>query len=214
MEKIIRRGAEADIALGEWFGEEVIVKRRVSKPYRQPRLDMLLRTRRTVREAAFLAEAREAGVSTPLVYFVDYREGELMIQHIQGRRLKEVLLEEDEGDEEVERLSSEAGRAVGRLHIAGIVHGDLTTSNFMVTDDGGLVLIDFGLSFHSEKVEDRAVDLHLLKQVLKSAHTDRAEDIFHTVMRDYLEVMGEDAVKKVLLKIADIERRGRYTHVD
>ena len=36
------------------------------------------------------------------------------------------------------------GDIVGQIHASGIVHGDLTTSNFMIEGDKALV-IDFGL---------------------------------------------------------------------
>src|SRR3989338_6220467 len=48
-----------------------------------------------------------------------------------------------------------------------IIHHDLTTSN-MISKKDKIFFIDFGLSFFSTKIEDRAVDLHLLKEALES----------------------------------------------
>ena len=52
----------------------------------------------------------------------------------------------------------EAGRMVGHLHNAGIVHGDLTTSNMIIKNDR-CYLIDFGLGYNSTEIEARGVDI-------------------------------------------------------
>src|SRR4030042_1167648 len=52
--------------------------------------------------------------------------------------------------------------------LSHIINGDLTTSNMILNPDNKLYFIDFGLSFHSNKIEDKAVDLHLLKQALNA----------------------------------------------
>ena len=49
-----------------------------------------------------------------------------------GRRLKEVEVEVERWEEGVRGLMGKIGRAVGRLHEVGVVHGDLTTSNMML----------------------------------------------------------------------------------
>jgi serine/threonine protein kinase len=36
-------------------------------------------------------------------------------------------------------LGAQIGQALGRLHNAGVIHGDLTTSNMMIKEDGSLV---------------------------------------------------------------------------
>lgn len=60
---------------------------------------------------------------------------------------------------------------MAKLHDGGLVHGDLTTSNMLLRDgDGQLVLIDFGLAFNSTLAEDKAVDLYVLERAITSAH--------------------------------------------
>ena len=51
----------------------------------------------------------------------------------------------------------------------------------MLSDNiGNLFLIDFGLSSYSHKIEDKAVDLYVLKRALISLHTnsDKLFDLF------------------------------------
>ena len=58
---------------------------------------------------------------------------------------------------------------IGKLHKAGIMHGDLTTSNLILRkSDGKCVLIDFGLAQATTEIEQRGVDIHVLFQTLES----------------------------------------------
>ena len=210
MEKLIKKGAEADLYLINWLNLLAVRKVRVPKPYFQPQLDQAIRSYRTSQEALFLRKARECGVSTPLVYFVDPKRAELIMQYIEGERLKEVLLTRS-GDECVE-LCREMGRVIALLHSHDIMHNDLTPSNFILSK-GRLVTIDFGLSFISKKLEDRAVDLHLLKGVLISTYTEKADLYFNSTLEGYGSIHGEAFVNTLKTKIREIERRGRYARV-
>jgi len=92
------------------------------------------------------------------------------------------------------------------LHNEGIIHGDLTTSNMMVSE-GEVFLIDFGLSFFSDKVEDKAVDLHLLRQAIESKHHTVYETAFAEVLKSYEENCENS--KEVLKRFEIVESRGR-----
>jgi TP53 regulating kinase-like protein len=99
---------------------------------------------------------------------------------------------------------------IGRLHKNGIVHGDLTTSNMILTPHGKVVFVDFGLSERSIELEPKGVDLHLMKRTLNSTHHRYAKACFEAVMGGYAESVGGEEARKVALKIREIERRGRY----
>jgi TP53 regulating kinase-like protein len=210
LEKLIKRGAEADLYLIEWLNLPAVRKVRVPKPYFQPQLDQAIRSHRTLQEALFLRKARECGVSTPLVYFVDIKGAELIMQYFEGERLKEAL--STRGGDECIALCKEMGRTIALLHSHDIMHSDLTPSNFILYR-GRLVTIDFGLSFISRKLEDRAVDLHLLKGVLNSTYTEKADLYFTSVLEGYGSIFGEGSVNALKEKIREIERRGRYARV-
>ncbi|WP_297516679.1 Kae1-associated kinase Bud32 [Thermococcus sp.] len=213
--KLIAQGAEAKIYEGtfeEVFGvdllnERIIVKRRVPKRYRIQEIDVKLRKERTVREARILHRAKEFGVNCPYVYEVNLRDMVIVMEFIEGKRLKEHL-EEVPMDERLS-LCREVGRQIGRLHKAGIVHGDLTTSN-MILRDGKVYLIDFGLADFDSTLEARGVDLHLLRRAMESTHYTWFEEGFKAVLEGYAEVLGEEARKEIEEKIEEIESRGRY----
>ena len=92
------------------------------------------------------------------------------------------------------------------LHLAGIVHGDLTTSN-MVIRNGRCVLIDFGLAGVSSEIEARGVDLHVLFQTLEST-TDQSSVLKEAFSQGYQEKF--EGAREVLEREQEIEKRGRY----
>ncbi|MFQ6076950.1 MAG: KEOPS complex kinase/ATPase Bud32, partial [Candidatus Bathyarchaeia archaeon] len=185
---LVRRGAEADLYLGEWYGRSVIVKKRIPKGYRNPHLDSSIRRSRTAREAQLIHDARLAGVPTPLVYVVDMADTTIIMEYVEGRRVKEVL--ETASSKERTGLCRRLGVSIGHLHRVGVIHGDLTTSNMIVAGDGRVYFVDFGLGVHSGELEDRGVDLLLLRRALQSTHHRYARRCFDTVVEGYSEVMG------------------------
>jgi len=134
------------------------------------------------------------------------------MQYIIGTRLKEIITNCREKYNDILYLN--VGRSIAKLHKENIIHGDLTTSNFIVMKNNILVLIDFGLSFSSQRLEDKAVDLHLMKEALTSAHSKVADEVFNKMLEGYSEVVGTKIVKDLLKKVREIERRGRYTRVE
>lgn len=199
--QLLKKGAEADIYLVKWRGVPAVSKVRKEKPYRHRALDSAIRKQRTVHEAGFLSAAKVAGVPTPFVHFVDPDRAEIVMEHVQGRQAKDVL---------DKKLCREMGRHAALLHSANIVHGDLTTSNFIVNDK--LVLLDFGLAYYSERTEDMAVDVRLIKEVFASAHI-ATKGAFSSFVDGYESVAGKKRTEKILANVKEIEQRGRYARV-
>lgn len=219
------------------------LKHRPSKPYRHPILDARLTRQRILAEARILARCRREGVAVPAVYCVDEAAGWLMMEWVEGAPVRAAVnawlgaKAEDEvlragpavegGNGALVRLMRRVGAAVGRLHAAGIVHGDLTTSNMMLRprlgreDDrtangsgpegdgvleGEIIIIDFGLASQGIHEEDRAVDLYVLERAFLSTHP-RAEKLFDEVLEGYKQTFK--AAKNVLRKLEDVRMRGR-----
>lgn len=208
MSVLIKKGAEASIYLGEWCGRKVIFKKRLPKKYRLPELDRAIQIQRTKHEPQMIHKAKEVGVPTPIVLMVDLEEATVIMEYVEGKRIKDIL--NDLADEERTRICLQIGRLIGRLHKNGIVHGDLTTSNMILTPEGKIVLIDFGLSEQSMDIESWGVDLHLIKRALASTHYKYANECFNAIIEGYKEEMGPNSTKGVLNRVAEIERRGRY----
>jgi TP53 regulating kinase-like protein len=211
--KLLYRGAEADVFRGEWCGLPAVYKMRKPLAYRLPELDKMIRTQRTVHEAQMIHLCKQAGISAPHLYYLSPQEALLVMEFVEGKRLKTILLEAGLTKERAASLGEEVGRSVARLHAAGIMHGDLTTSNVIVDGDA-MSLIDFGLSVHSQKLEDQAVDLRLIKETLTGAHNVISKPFMQSLLTGYSSVLGKKRAEAVTKKLAEIERRGRYARVE
>jgi TP53 regulating kinase-like protein len=199
---LIKKGAEADIYLVNWYGRKAISKVRVPKHYRHEFLDNEIRRYRTIHEASMLSGAKKTGIVCPFVYFVDPLHAEIIMEFIEGTNVKETI---------TSQLCSKIGCYTALLHDNNIIHGDLTTSNFILSKK--VVLVDFGLSYYSSRLEDKAVDIRLIKQVLESAHKLVYEDGYRCFLKGYSKIAGEPKTEKILEKVGEIEQRGRYARV-
>jgi TP53 regulating kinase-like protein len=205
---LIKKGAEANLYLEEWQGRKVIMKRRLPKAYRLPQLDSAVRTQRTLHEPVLIHRAKEAGVPTPTIYMIDLNKSNIIMEYVEGKQIKKIL--NAMPMKERTHLCYHIGRLIGCLHKNGIIHGDLTTSNMILTPYGKIVFVDFGLGEFSDELEIRGVDLHLMKRALQSTHHKYAKECFEAVTKGYAKTAGKEPTAKVLEKIHEIERRGRY----
>ena len=134
--KLLKKGAEADVYLSSWNAKKAILKIRKAKTYRNSALDQKIRKQRTIKESEIISQVKSFGISTPLIYFIDINKCSILMQHIDGKLVR------DMNEKAIQKISSEIGKIVGLLHKNGIMHGDLTTSNFILSKKK-LVLIDF-----------------------------------------------------------------------
>jgi len=200
-EKIIARGAEAIISLS---GNK-LTKERITKSYRYPALDKQLRKRRTKSEAKLLEKSSKL-ISSPKVISSSIETYKIQMEHIKGKRLSEHLDKFPKAEQT--KVSRQIGRSLAILHDEGIIHGDLTTSNLILSDKNKKVyFIDFGLGFHSNRSEDKAVDLHLISQALEAKHSKNAKTLFKKILEGYKKSKNYSSV---LTRLQKVEKRGRY----
>ena len=196
--KLISKGAEGNLYLDSDRG--VIIKDRVAKGYRVKEFDENVRKLRTRKEAKMLKDAARVGVPVPSV--VSKTDFVLEIEYIDGQKIKDYIDEKNYKD-----LCDQIGRSIGKLHKNYMVHGDLTTSN-MIFCDGKVYFIDFGLGMHSKKVEDMAVDLHLLEQAIGSTHFSISDKMMKAIFKAYCKEF--EGSSEILERLAVIRTRGRY----
>lgn len=198
-QKLIAEGAEAKV-----FREKSsIFKKRISKGYRHKELDKKIRTRRTRSEAKILTKALEARINVPKVINTD--KFDIEIEYLKGERLSEKLNSYSERKQF--NIMKDLGVQTAKLHENDIIHGDLTTSNTLLIKNK-VFIIDFGLGFVSKKIEDRAVDLHLIKQALISKHFQNPEALFKNFLNGY----NPKEKNRILERLVVVEKRGRYRH--
>jgi len=206
VERVIAKGAEADLVLREWNGLKALSKIRKPKGYRHPELDSRLRRSRTKAEADTIHRAKLSGVPTPLLYHVDPDNAVIVMEYVDGVKVRDAV--DRLTDEERRELFTRIGGYAGRLHGAGIIHGDLTTSNILKQGDR-LVFIDFGLAEVSTEVEKRGVDLNLMNRMLTSTHYRHQEELLAAFVEGYRETLGKEA-EEALMRMEEVAKRGRY----
>ncbi len=190
----IANGAEAKILVHKLFGKEVITKQRISKDYRNKLLDTRIIKQRTKSEALLLKKVKEIGLYSPSLYYV-------------GR--DKIVMEYLANTNEHHRHLDEIGKNIATLHNNNIIHGDLNLINIITTKNKKaktkIYFIDFGLGSISNKIEDKATDLLVLKKTLLSLK--KTENLWKGMLFGYEK---ETKNKEIINKIKEIEARGRY----
>ncbi|KAI9172414.1 EKC/KEOPS complex subunit BUD32 [Paramyrothecium foliicola] len=225
---LITQGAEGRLYQTTYLQPDLpcALKYRPPKPWRHPILDQRLTRHRILSEARILAKCRRDGLRVPAVYAIDESAGWIMLEWIHGAPVRvginKALGTRTEGieqDEELKGLMRRIGASIGKMHKIGIVHGDLTTSNMMLSPpgkgdletqslslDGEIVIIDLGLASGSTSDEDRAVDLYVLERAFGSTHP-RAECVFSELLEAYRHSFKQASI--VLKKLEEVRMRGR-----
>ena len=198
-QKIIQQGAEALILLDK----KGITKRRTRKSYRIPEIDEKIRKLRTRSETKLLEKASKI-ISVPSVKISNEVSKEIIMDFIDGKKLSDYL--DSFPLKKQKEICNQIGENISKLHNQDIIHGDLTTSNMILKEDK-VYFIDFGLGFNSHKFEDKAVDLHLLRQALEAKHFKNWKALFAGVLKGY---SNSKDYKAVLERLKKVEKRGRY----
>jgi serine/threonine protein kinase len=106
------------------------------------------RRRRLLREARAVAALNHPNIC--VVHEVGDAEGRAYIamELVEGKSLRARLTEGPLPTEEVFRLGLQLADALAHAHDRGVVHRDLKSANVMVTPEGRVKVLDFGLARH------------------------------------------------------------------
>ncbi|MDD4352859.1 MAG: bifunctional N(6)-L-threonylcarbamoyladenine synthase/serine/threonine protein kinase [Candidatus Nanoarchaeia archaeon] len=189
---IISMGAEAIIRK---INDEELIKDRIKKNYRLEEIDDKLRISRTKIEFSILKKVIQKKILVPKVW--DLEKFSFKMQYLKGELIRDYL----HNCINKKKLFKIIGKQINLMHENNIVHGDLTTSNMILVKDD-VYFIDFSLGGLSGKLEDKAVDLHLIKQALIAKHNDCWKECFDEILSQYKN-------KEVLNKLKSVEKRGR-----
>jgi Kae1-associated kinase Bud32 len=190
----IANGAEARIYTHKLFGKTVVTKQRIEKEYRDKALDNKIIKQRTKSEALLLKKVKDIGLFSPSICYVG-----------KDKIVMEYLVNTNEHN----KYLGEIGKNIAILHNNNIIHGDLNLINIITTKSSDqqakIYFIDFGLGFTSNKIEDKATDLLVLKKTLLSLKS--TEKLWKDMLLGYEK---ETSNKEIINKIKEIESRGRY----
>nr|XP_054763658.1 EKC/KEOPS complex subunit Tp53rkb-like [Lytechinus pictus] len=212
---LLKQGAEARIYKSTFMGRSSIVKQRFKKAYRHPKLDAKLSQKRTGQEVRTIVKCRKAGITTPVVYFVDNETHSIHMEYIEDSLTVREYIQQIQSsgasidDERLVSLASKIGATLASMHSVDVIHGDLTTSNMLLRqpyEESHLIMIDFGLSQISHLWEDKGVDLYVLERAFLSSHPN-TEELFKRVLDVYTENYKKSG--DVMKKLEEVRQRGR-----
>ncbi|NWR75720.1 PRPK protein, partial [Centropus unirufus] len=211
--QLVCQGAEAHVYRGLFLGRAAVAKVRVPKRYRHPLLEERLSRRRTAQEARSLLRCRRAGISAPVVYFVDSVTNSIYLEDIvDSVTVQDHIYSVQQSGNDTNgllALAEKIGELLARMHDEDLIHGDLTTANLLLRppmEKLDLVLIDFGLSFISSLAEDKGVDLYVLEKAFLSTHPD-TETVFEVLLKSYAAKSKKSG--PVIKKLDEVRLRGR-----
>ena len=170
-------GAEAEVWSGTWFGRPAVRKQRRTRAWRYPDLDHRLGHRRMMSEARLMVRMQRAGISIPALYDLDPDAGTMVMQRMPGRPLIDVLRDNALPPSFKQSALTSTGAAIRNVHRLAITHGDLSTNNVLIDEEGHATLIDFGLAAVDYEVERFGIDLHVVDEILGASHPDIADGI-------------------------------------
>ena len=201
----LKRGAESIIYEGYFAGIHAVFKKRISKSYRDKELDHKINSYRTKLEARLIYLALKNDINVPAILMVDPYEYLIVMEYIEGKPVKDIIGKQDI---DLKRIGEKIGEIAGKLHKAGVSHGDFTTNNLIFSElESDIFIIDFGLAKRSNDVEDFATDIHVFLRSLESIHYNFKDEIVKGFEIGYSKFMNFNEVMK---KVREIRMRGRY----
>lgn len=214
--ELICQGAEARLFRCLYFGKRAILKERFVKTYRHPDLDNSITHQRLKSEVRLLNRAKQLGVFTPAVYHVDFERRFIVMEDLHDAQTVKSVIDlsiQNKETEKLSKLAEDIGSMIARLHQAQIVHGDLTTSNMLLSNENQLYLIDFGLSAHvsnrNQMLEALAVDLYVLERAIICTH-QKAKHFFSNILTAYKNSINDEKQRTLIInKYEEVRARGR-----
>ena len=126
---------------------------------------------RLLREAQALAKLSHPNVLT--VYDVGSLDDQvfLAMEYVDGVTLKEWLKQQARSTQEVVEVFGQAGRGLAAAHRAGLIHRDFKPGNVMISEEGRVLVLDFGLArAEALKAEGGVVPLDELPEESGTIH--------------------------------------------
>lgn len=232
--QLIYTGSESQI----YLDEDKILKYRQAKPYRLSVLDKRIRLKRTQKELKIIKKLKDKKINVPDIisdnqtilkklsdflskaeekiikddgdFLKEVQQSTVVMAHINGKTLYSQLISGICDH----KTPIDLGNLISQIHTAGIIHGDLTPSNILLFEEN-LFVIDFGLSFFSVRMEDRAVDVWMLEKIFKSLFSEcklegiSTFSVFDLFIKGYLQNMDDQSRDAFISKLTEVRERGR-----
>jgi serine/threonine protein kinase len=150
-------------------------------------------------EARFLASLDHPNIVRIHSVLEERGDIELCLELIRGRTLEEIVRQDGPfSAQEAALIGKELCRALSAIHGQGLVHCDLKPANVMRTEDGRIVLFDFGLTRGSEGDAPRTIrgtPVFLAPEVPSHRRTGPPADLYALGVLLYYLVTGNHPIE-------------------
>ncbi len=193
--------------------KKYILKERIKKNYRHKKLDEKIITFRTKREYKILKkleetkEEKEGKKENKINIFfpkaIKVEKNKITLQYIEGKEynkiIKKLTLKEKN------KITKEIAKKIFLMHKKNIIHSDITPKNILLDKNLKVYFIDFGLSFFSERIEDKVYDLYMTKETF-------SEEFYNNLLKEYKKLYEKffpEKIKMLEERIIRVEKRGK-----
>ncbi|HJR97942.1 MAG TPA: protein kinase [Actinomycetota bacterium] len=160
------------------------------------------------REAATAARLTHAGIVAVHDIGEDGGKTFIVMEFVAGRTLAEVARSRGTlGPDRIRSVGVAAARALAHAHERGIVHRDVSPANIMVTDDGAVKILDFGIARGGSaalrsNAASRGTLPYVAPEVLRGARVDARADVYAlgAVLRELAVHVDDTRLREVLVR--------------
>jgi tRNA A-37 threonylcarbamoyl transferase component Bud32 len=163
------------------------------------------------REAATAARLSHVGIVS--VHDIGEHAGRtfIVMELVAGRTLADLGRGSDVAS--VGRIGAAAARALAHAHDRGVVHRDVSPANIMVTADGTVKVLDFGIARGpSASAASRGTVAYVAPEVLRGGTADARADVYSLgmVLRELASHLDDRALAGVLARATAPEPQERF----
>jgi len=209
-QQLIAKGAESNL----YRDGEILIKERIRKTYRIREIDEKLRKKRTLGESRILEKLKKSNVNVPDIVKVDEQNFKIFMKFIDGNLMKDI---KEADKKNLAYISAQVGSQIAKIHCLNIIHNDLTTSNIIISNSNceegkeKIYIIDFGLSFTSQRDEDKAMDLVVLEHSLNATGFGSLfDDIVNGYKEEYEKSDSSQKAAQIFKRFKESKKRVRY----
>ena len=146
--------------------------------------------RRLRNEARHLSRVNHPNVETVYELGTHGTTHFIITELVRGRTLAERISEGPLSEADLVEYGTQVADALAAVHACGVIHRDLKPSNVMLTDEGRIKVLDFGLSRHLPGLSDSASSVstvsgglpgtiaYMAPEILRGLEASPASDIY------------------------------------
>ncbi|MFO0587972.1 MAG: protein kinase [Polyangiaceae bacterium] len=142
IERLLGRGGMAEV----YLARDTQLARRVALKRLRGERDDATSTVRFLREARFASAFHHPCAVTVYDIFEHENQPYIAMEYVEGKTLRALVGDATVPADRRIRWLVDAARALGAAHRAGLVHRDVKPHNIMVTEDGRVKVLDFGIA--------------------------------------------------------------------